>query len=63
MRDEKIEKYWFRRNDRKCPEDGKKSSSSGHFNRISGKPVMIHLENIHVRHVWLVGRYVFCMIF
>lgn len=22
MRDEKIEKYWFRRNDRKCPEDG-----------------------------------------
>lgn len=23
MRDEKIEKYWFRRNDRKCPEDGK----------------------------------------
>jgi len=51
MRDEKIERYWFRRNDRKCPEDGKKSSSSGHFNRISGKPVMIHLENIHVRHV------------
>lgn len=23
MRDEKIERYWFRRNDRKCPEDGK----------------------------------------
>lgn len=23
MRDEKIERYWFRRNDRKCLEDGK----------------------------------------
>lgn len=29
MRDEKIEKYWFRRNDRKCPEDGKKAHLPG----------------------------------